>query len=79
MIPEDAAAMIKHYFQCETLDTLQLERLQNAVASTQLTPAALEQLILEKDSVDEVIDAVVLLVGQNHAVGDLHEDEKKEE
>lgn len=57
MIAEDTVAMLEHYFavKLDADETLEL----NAVfdeGSAMITPATLERIILEKDSVHEVVE-----------------------
>ena len=59
----EAAQMAAHYFQCPVSDA-QAERLGGLLpdsgAPLQLTPAMMEQLCAEHDTVDELLDALTL-------------------
>ena len=74
--------MILHYFQCDSsaLDPCQLQHLESALQPSRLTPAVLEQPILDKDDMDKVIDSVVLQMAMAEDCCDktANDEEKKE-
>mmetsp|Transcript_22399 Transcript_22399/g.38264 ORF Transcript_22399/g.38264 Transcript_22399/m.38264 type:complete len:604 (-) Transcript_22399:295-2106(-) len=55
---DEAAQMISHYFGGADVGAEQRERLEGILAREQVTPASMEQLCAEFDSVDELLDAL---------------------